>query len=39
MGLRIIYWLRHGKIAEDGAAVPRSAMPEVRRVLEVAVAA
>ena len=33
MGLRIIYWLRHGKTAEDGADVPRTAMPDVRRAL------
>lgn len=33
MGLRIIYWLRHGKTAEDSAAVPRTAMPDVRRAL------
>lgn len=33
MGLRIIYWLRHGKTTEDGAAVPRTAMPDVRRAL------
>jgi uncharacterized protein (DUF433 family) len=33
MGLRIIYWLRHWKTSEDGAAVPRSAMPDVRRAL------
>ena len=33
IGLRIIYWLRHGKTTEDGAAVPRTAMPDVRRAL------
>ena len=33
MGLRIIYWLRHGKTTEHGAAVPRTAMPDVRRAL------
>ncbi len=33
MGLRIIYWLRHGKTTEDGAAVPRTAMTNVRRAL------
>jgi uncharacterized protein (DUF433 family) len=33
MGLRIIYWLRQGKTADDGAAVPRTAMPDVRRAL------
>ena len=31
MGLRIIYWLRQTKTAPDGAAVPRTAMPAVRR--------
>ena len=31
MGLRIIYWLRQTKKAPDGAAVPRTAMPAVRR--------
>lgn len=34
MGLRIIYWLRQIKTAPDGAAVPRSAMPAVRRALQ-----
>jgi uncharacterized protein (DUF433 family) len=34
MGLRIIYWLRQAKEASDGAAVPRTAMPAVRRALE-----
>ena len=34
MGLRIIYWLRHGKTTEDGVAVPRTEMPNVRRALE-----
>ena len=34
MGLRIIYWLRQTKEASDGAAVPRTAMPAVRRALE-----
>jgi uncharacterized protein (DUF433 family) len=34
MGLRIIYWLRQVKEASDGAAVPRTAMPAVRRALE-----
>lgn len=33
MGLRIIYWLRQTKEAPDGAAVPRSTMPAVRRAL------
>lgn len=33
MGLRIIYWLRQPKAAPDGAAVPRTAMPAVRRAL------
>ena len=33
MGLRIIYWLRHGKTTEEGADVPRTAMPDVRRAL------
>jgi hypothetical protein len=33
MGLRIIYWLRHGKTTENGAAVPRTAMLDVRRAL------
>lgn len=33
MGLRIIYWLRQTKKAPDGAAVPRTAMPAVRRAL------
>jgi uncharacterized protein (DUF433 family) len=33
MGLRIIYWLRQPKSAADGAEVPRSAMPAVRRAL------
>jgi uncharacterized protein (DUF433 family) len=32
MGLRIIYWLRQAKEA-DGVAVPRTAMPAVRRAL------
>jgi uncharacterized protein (DUF433 family) len=34
MGLRMIYWLRQTKMAPDGAAVPRTAMPAVRRALE-----
>jgi uncharacterized protein (DUF433 family) len=34
MGLRIIYWLRQVKAAPDGAEVPRTTMPAVRRVLE-----
>lgn len=34
MGLRIIYWLRQTKQAPDGAAVPRTKMPAVRRALE-----
>jgi uncharacterized protein (DUF433 family) len=34
MGLRIIYWLRQTKTAPDGAAVPRTAMPAVRRALK-----
>ncbi len=34
MGLRIIYWLRQTKTAPDGVAVPRTAMPAVRRALE-----
>jgi uncharacterized protein (DUF433 family) len=33
MGLRIIYWLRQVKHARDGAAIPRTAMPAVRRAL------
>jgi len=33
MGLRIIYWLRQEKEAPDGAAVPRTEMPAVRRAL------
>jgi uncharacterized protein (DUF433 family) len=33
MGLRIIYWLRQVKEAPDGAAVPRTTMPAVRRAL------
>jgi uncharacterized protein (DUF433 family) len=33
MGLRVIYWLRQVKEAPDGAAVPRTAMPAVRRAL------
>jgi uncharacterized protein (DUF433 family) len=33
MGLRIIYWLRQTKTAPDGVAVPRTAMPAVRRAL------
>jgi uncharacterized protein (DUF433 family) len=34
MGLRIIYWLRQSKTSPDGAAVPRTAMPAVRRALQ-----
>jgi uncharacterized protein (DUF433 family) len=34
MGLRIIYWMRQTKKAPGGAAVPRTAMPAVRRALE-----
>lgn len=33
MGLRIIYWLRQSKETQEGAAVPRTAMPAVRRAL------
>jgi len=33
MGLRIIYWLRQRKETPDGVAVPRTAMPSVRRAL------
>jgi uncharacterized protein (DUF433 family) len=33
MGLRIIYWLRQVKEAPDGAEVPRTTMPTVRRAL------
>ena len=33
MGLRVIYWLRQVKEAPDGVAVPRTAMPAVRRAL------
>ena len=33
MGLRIIYWLRQTKTTREGAPVPRSAMPAVRRAL------
>ena len=33
MGARIIYWLRQEKTADDGAAVPRSTMPAVKRAL------
>lgn len=31
MGLRVIHWLRQAKTSEDGAAIPRSAMPAVRQ--------
>lgn len=34
MGLRTISWLRQDKTAADGARVPRTAMPAVRRALE-----
>jgi uncharacterized protein (DUF433 family) len=34
MGLRIIYWLRQTKQSPDGAAIPRTAMPAVRRALK-----
>jgi uncharacterized protein (DUF433 family) len=34
MGLRIICWLRQTKTSAEGAAVPRTAMPAVRRALE-----
>ncbi len=34
MGLRTIYWLRQTKATPDGAAVPRTTMPAVRRALE-----
>ena len=34
MGLRTIYWLRQSKTAPDGAEVPRTAMPAVRRALQ-----
>src|SRR5262249_20399447 len=34
MGLRIIYWLRPTKEPRDGASVPRTAMPAVRRALQ-----
>jgi uncharacterized protein (DUF433 family) len=34
MGLRIIYWLRQTKTAPDGAEVPRTTMPAVKRALE-----
>jgi len=33
MGLRIIYWLRQTKTAPDGAEVPRTTMPAVKRAL------
>jgi uncharacterized protein (DUF433 family) len=33
MGLRIIYWLRQTKEAPDGAMVPATTMPAVRRAL------
>jgi uncharacterized protein (DUF433 family) len=33
MALRIIYWLRQTKTAPDGAAVPRTTMPAVKRAL------
>jgi uncharacterized protein (DUF433 family) len=33
MSLRIVYWLRHPKLDDDGS-VPASPMPEVRRALE-----
>jgi len=33
MGLRIIYWLRQTKAAPDGAEVPRTTMPAVKRAL------
>ena len=34
MGLRIIYWLRKTKTTDEGATVPRSAMPSVRQALK-----
>jgi uncharacterized protein (DUF433 family) len=33
MGLRIIYWLRQTKTTPDGADVPRTSMPAVKRAL------
>lgn len=33
MGLRTIYWLRQAKTTEEGARVPRSSMPAVKRAL------
>lgn len=33
MGLRVIYWLRQAKTDEQGAEIPRSAMPAVRQAL------
>jgi uncharacterized protein (DUF433 family) len=34
MGLRVIHWLRHVKRDADGATVPRTTMPAVRRALK-----
>lgn len=33
MGLRVIYWLRHTKTADDGYDVPPASMPAVRKAL------
>jgi uncharacterized protein (DUF433 family) len=35
LALRTIYWLRHEKEAQDGAAVPPASMPAVRRALRM----
>ena len=35
LALRTIYWLRHEKEARDGAAVPATSMPAVRRALKM----
>lgn len=34
MGLRLIYWLRHGKRSTEGLEVPAASMPAVRRALD-----
>lgn len=34
MGLRIIHWLRHAKVTEDGTEIPRTTMSAVKRALE-----
>jgi len=33
MGARIIYWLRHEKVGDDGRSIPAITMPAVRRAL------